>query len=135
MTFVPKRKQYRLDFAGHDTLNGLEVTLHGMSIGEFLEVQKLQGLTEDDNEGTTQMIQHFVDHLVAWNVTTETGVAVLPTMEAVAGLDVDTVLEIISAWLRAIAGVSAPLDGDSTSGLSSLEESIGTETLSPALAS
>jgi hypothetical protein len=133
--FVPKRKHYRLDFTGHDTLDGLEIVLYGLSIGEFLEVQKLQGITEEDTEESNALIQRFVDHIVSWNVTTDTGIPVKPTMKSISDLDMDDVMSAIAAWLKAIAGVPVPLENGSNDGLSSLEELMATETLSPSLAS
>jgi hypothetical protein len=132
--YVPKRKKYHLDFAGTD-LDGLEVTLHGLSFGEFLEVQALKGVADGDKEDSTRLMERFVSHLVSWNITAEDGTPVPPTAEAVNELDIDLVLAVIAAWLRGISGVSAPLENGSTSGQPSQEELIATETLSPSLAS
>ncbi|MFC4609720.1 hypothetical protein ACFO9E_18145 [Streptomyces maoxianensis] len=134
MGYVPKRKRYHLDFTGTD-LDGLEVTLHGLSIGEFLEIQKLRGLENGDADDSDSLVKQFADHLVAWNVTTEDGTPVEPTLAAVAGQDIDFVLTIINAWIRALTGVSVPLENGSTSGQQSPEELIATESLSPSLAS
>ncbi len=134
MPYIPQRKTYTLNFAG-TALDGLIVTMTGLSIGEYLEMQKLQGLAQGETDDTDSLVGKFVDHLIEWNVTTETGVAVTPNMKSVSGLDVDFVLEIINAWIRAISGVSAPLESSSTSGQPSLEDSIQTVSLSPSLAS
>lgn len=133
MGYTPQRKKYNLEF--DKEFEGLEISLYGLSIGELVEIQKLRMTAEEGSEGTETMLQHLVDHIVSWNVTTDTGVAVKPTVQSVSAMDTDLVMAMISAWLNAIIGVSVPLESSSTDGQPSLVGSIPTATLSQSQAS
>lgn len=129
--YVPKRKTYTLDFADTE-YDGLEVKLCGLTTGELLDaMEKKEEASEDSNSGAfRELLDLVADKIVSWNVETEDGRPVAPTLEALHAQDPDFNLAIVNAWTTAINGVPAPLDGDSTSGDPSLEASIPMESLS-----
>ena len=117
---------------GHD-LHGLEVTLRGMSIGEWMQATGMDGSDGDDNART---IDRFCDALVSWNLEDTDGRPV-PVTEA-QGRSHRMIMRLNNAYVEALTGVhnSDPLPASSTSGESYPELSaIPTEPLSGSLAS
>jgi hypothetical protein len=129
--YIPRQKTYTLDFKGTEH-NGLVVTMEPLSVGEILEVQGSQG---DKPSSDNPVFAIFARHIIRWNLARPDGSDVPTTLEGVLEQSADLLTAIVAAWSNAIAGVPAPLDRRSTSGSTSLEDMITTETLSPSLAS
>lgn len=136
MGFLVAPKTYELHFEGRE-YEGLQVSMRGLSLGNYLEVQRITSLTQETPDETEKMIRIFVDSLVSWNLEEigKDGVQTVPTTrDGVGRLNIDFVMTIIGAWLTAIAGVPAPLEQNSASGNPSLEASmpmaVSTESLS-----
>lgn len=135
MGFVRKSKSYVLKFTDPD-MDGLEVKMKGLSVGEFLNVMKLKELSEDDPESVVELMSVFARSVVSWNLEDEVAGQVVPvavTEENVQGLDLDFAMTVIGAWIRAINGVSGPLGQTSPAGVPSPAVSIPMDVLSPSL--
>jgi hypothetical protein len=132
MGFTVKRKIYKLIFEDDD-LAGLEILARSVSLGQMLAISgegRVGKVDTEDAEQTQGMFEMFAGALVQWNLEEEDGTPIPVTMEGLQGLDTEFVTAIIEAWTSAIAGVTAPLAKQSTSGGTSQEASIPMETLS-----
>lgn len=130
MGFTPKRKTYRLVFDDTD-LAGLEVRMRGLSTGDYLNVVRIQADDGDETpEQVDTMLGLLAGALVSWNLEDEHGNPVPADLDGVKAQDFDLVMAILGAWQTAVAGVPAPLDSASPSGVPSLEASIPMDTLS-----
>lgn len=129
MGYVPKKKTYRLQFEG-DEYDGLEVRMHGLSTGQYMDLFQLKEDAEEDGESRHQLFELMADRLVSWNVEHEDGSPVPATLDGVREQDLPFTMAIIDAWQQAIAGAPAPLPQGSPAGEPSLVASIPTETLS-----
>jgi hypothetical protein len=131
-----RHKKKRIDIAfeeGHE-FHGLEVSLRGMSLGGFLEIQ---GIGAVDKSTLADQLQRFAESLIEWNLEDEeTGEPVPATPEAVYAQDQELMLMLATHWINALkGGLSAPLERPSPDGEPSLEASIPMETVSSPLAS
>lgn len=131
--YVPERKKYTLNFDDTTDYKGLVVVMHSLSMGEILAVQAVQ--TGKNVESVEKVFKIFARNLVEWNVSRPDGTPVPATYEGVQEQDMDMLVAIMGAWMRATTEVSAPLDRPSTSGQPSPEELISTVSLSPSLLS
>lgn len=131
-----KRKQLRLSFTGQPDLEGLEVVVRSLPLGEYLELTG-RGDTPRDGDGVRELFQSFATNLVSWNLQEEDGTPVPATREAVYAEDNDLMLTVASQWMDAMAGLvkGDPLRESSPSGGPSLEASIPMAELSQSLAS
>ncbi len=119
MGYEPKPKTYRLKFEDHD---GLEVVCTSLTIGEFLDAAKLaDGAGEGSSDAVTGLLATFAEHLAEWNVTRK-GRPVKPDLAGVKTQHLDFVLEIITAWMGAIASVDNPLPRNLNGGGTSDQE-------------
>jgi hypothetical protein len=149
MGFKRKNKAYRLKFVDSD-LDGLEVVMRSVSTGRILEIQEMataaksaiavaKGGTGDDSSVDPAMIRKMVEMvagaMISWNLEDDDDVPVPITVEGLLDQEIDFLMQIIEAWTEAIAGVAAPLEPGSTSGVNALEASLPMETLSSSLAS
>lgn len=151
MGYVRVPRLYNLVF---EEYHGLSVRARSVSTDTFLELLSLAGAKEDaeDAEAAKQiaikMIDIFVVALHDWNLEeccqeapdcdcrARGVVRAVPATEAgVRSQDIDFTLELITEWMTAIAGVSPPLAGTSSSGETSLEGSLPMEILSSSRAS
>lgn len=124
MGFKRKPKTYNLSFAeGHD-LHGLEVKMLSLTVADFVRMAS----KDDDESAARENFNLFARSLVAWNLEDEDGKPVPTTLEGVESQDFEFILSLSAEWMSAISGVSAPLDGGSNSGGTSLEASIPMET-------
>jgi hypothetical protein len=116
----------------HGDLAGLEVRMKRISIDQMMEVSRLLSLRgKGDNELTGEdraQINELFDlvggRMVSWNLEEEDGTPVACTAAALRDQDPALVYGIISGWMDALAGVSAPLAKTSSGGDLSMEESI-----------
>lgn len=128
MAFQRKRKVYHLDFGGTE-YDGLEVKVHGLTTGEYLELVSLTGSTGEKSSETEQLLRLFAKHLVSWNLQEE-GEPVPSSFDGVKANDLAMNMRIIDAWTDAMVNVSAATEKKSLAGDPSLVASIPTETLS-----
>jgi len=129
------QKVYRLVFDDGD-LAGLEVRTRSLPLGALLDIAKLAGLAGKqfdvaDLGEVEKLFSLFADALLSWNVEDEAGAAVPATPEGLRLLDFGTVIQLISEWIEAVAGVAVPLPKTSSGGQPSLEASMPMEPLSP----
>lgn len=133
MGFREPSSTVTLRFDEGDELHGLEVTLRGMSIAEWLASTGLDGGEGDDQAKT---INRFCDAIISWTLEDADGKPV-PVSEA-RSRSHRLIMRLSNAYVEALTGVhkSDPLPGGSTSGESFPElSSIPTEPLSESLAS
>jgi len=133
MGFRLRNKRINISFEEGHEYHGLEVSLKGLSLGDFLE---LQGIGEVDNSTLAAQLKRFAESLIDWNLEDETGTPIPPTPDAVYGQDQDLMLLLATRWMQVLQGdVPAPLEQPSPDGEPSLEASIPMDTLSSPLAS
>lgn len=129
MGYTPPSKRYELTFEETD-YEGLEVTLKGLSTGQFLAIQKLMPkAAQGDPEAAEALISAYQAAIVEWNVTDEMDEPLKPTYEVVMEQDLAMTLFVINGWMTALAGIKADLGKDSTSGLNSAVADLPTEAL------
>ena len=133
MGYEPPAKQYQLKFEDHP---GLEVLCESLTIGEFMSVAALadkisvSGTAATDASGAVEdLLTTFASHLVSWNVTKD-GQPVTSDLAGVKTQNLDFILEIILAWVGAIASVDIPLPQASNGTGTSVEASMPMEALS-----
>lgn len=131
MGYKRNPKVYRLKFADGD-YEGLEVAVRSISMGQLI---KFRTGGDDEKDATEEMVELLAERIVEWNLEDETGTPIPPTLDAMKAEDSDFIMAIINQWTDAVAGVKAPLDETSNSGVTSPVASIPTEALSPSLAS
>lgn len=119
MSYTHARKTYKLTFDGAPEFEGLEATVRGMSVGQYLEVTNLA--ESKDVREVDRLLQRFGESLIEWNVKDEDGNDIPSTYEGVSSCDIDFVMRIIAAWMQAIAGVSKDLGKGLSSTGTSLE--------------
>lgn len=127
MGYKRKRKVYKLDFSGTE-YEGLEVSLTGLTTGEYLEFVSLSASSEDANE-TEQMLKFFARHLTSWNLEDEDDKPVPATYEGVTSNDLTMSMFIMHAWTDALVGVPSTTEKKSSDGEQPLTELIPTESL------
>jgi hypothetical protein len=102
-----------LRFAEDDELHGLEATLQGMSIGEFMSSMGWDG---GDGDDTGKTMERFHKALISWNLEDADGqpIPVSASRERPHRL----ILRLNNAYVEALTGVhkSDPLPDSSTSG-------------------
>lgn len=132
MAFQRKRKIYILDFADTE-LDGLEVKVRPMSMGDALTLQELsdtEGLSPADRaKKIRELIAHFAQAVVSWDLVDEDGNPVPASAEGLGALTEAEVLAVIRAYQDATTAVPVPLGGRSTDGALA---SLPVETLPPA---
>lgn len=117
---------YKLIFQEYE---GLEVTARSVSVEELLKITGLasQMTTKPDDKQVSELFGWFGKRLVSWNLEDEDGKPVPATLNGLLAQEMGFVLKIIQAWVRAITGVSPPLQNGSSGGPAArnpLEESI-----------
>lgn len=140
MGYRKKSKTYTLKWAVDHELHGLEVVLKGLTVARMLEMSsKASTLAEDPGAAsvtdTEDMFRTFARSLVSWNLEDDEGISVPATYEGVTGQDLDFILDLITTWMEAVAGVDPTSPPDSGSGEPALEASLQMEALSPSLLS
>lgn len=143
MGYRRQRKIHQLTFDESDgELEGLEVALYSLSVGQLLDMTRLSDQAERSTEDTEKFFADFAAALVSWNLEDDVldadGVSVqaIPaTLEGVRSCDLGFVMAISKSWMEAVAGVPAPLPAPSSGGQPSLEGSLPMEPLPPSPAS
>lgn len=126
-------------------MDGLEVDTTGANIAEFTTIAQLSDLSRLTDVETGLTSEHlaeaaeamrnlkamFAEHLVAWNLEGDDDVPVPATPESVQAQDDEFVLDLITAWMEAVGGVSDPKEPSLNGGKPFPVASIPMEPLSP----
>jgi hypothetical protein len=112
-------KRYHLKFEDHP---GLEVTVGSITTDRFLELSRLIAKAGKDPaadvasgvEATGKVLDMFAAALVSWNLEDDGG-PVPPTRAGAGAQDFEFLLELITAWMDAVASVDSPLNTPSPS--------------------
>lgn len=132
MGFRVQAKLYKLVFPDDEDLNGFEITVRSMSVGEFQKILRL-GQVEDRKEsveGNEQLIRMFASKIDSWNLEDDKGKPVKPGFDAVSELDNSMVSKLLAAWTTAALEVPKPPRSESPNGLTPGDLGLG-ESSSP----
>jgi hypothetical protein len=137
MGFKKQTTIYELTFEDPD-LEGLEIRARSVPSGDLLDLMDAASKVDatsktfsaNDLSAIEQLLNGFAKALVSWNLEEEDGTPVPPTLEKVREQEFIFILPVVTAWMDAIAGVSADLGKDSGSGVTFPEGSLPMETLS-----
>lgn len=132
MGFREQPNTITLTFKEDDELHGLEVTMRGVTIGEFMAFTGMDG---GEGDGAGKTIDRFHTALLAWNLEDADGNPI-PVTES-RNRPHRLILTLSNAYVDALTGVhkSDPLPDDSPSGETYPELSaIPTQPLSESLA-
>ncbi len=117
MGFVRKRKLYQLDFTG-TSLEGLAVSIRGMSVAEALSLADLGEMQAGDVEAekVREVFEFVVSKIESWNLTDEQGFPVPPSAEEIMSWDAGEAFAAIAAWQASVMDAPAPLERRSNGG-------------------
>ena len=108
MGFRKQRTIYRLRFED-PSLDGLEVTARSLPLKDFLAINRMTVSATDDAAKQTEqselMLKKFAEALIGWNLEDEDGKPVPATHNGLLSQESQFVIEIIRAWMEAVAGV------------------------------
>lgn len=130
MGYKRAKKRYRLQFDDPE-LNGFEVVMAGLSIGQFIDLQTTAAAADD--AGTTDLLEKFAAKITSWNLEDDDGLPVPATFDGVKSQDMDFIMMIISAWMDAMAGVDPTRQTGANGGGTLPEVSLPMEKLSISL--
>ncbi len=112
MGFKPQRRRYRLTFEDPE-LAGLEVVARSATVGAYQEIATLADVASPPTAEDVQKINHlykaFADVLISWNIEDEADQPVPATLEGLLTQDMVLILQIIRAWMEAVASVDLDL--------------------------
>lgn len=121
MGFRATRKTYVLVFPEGDPLHGLEITVGGLTLGEWND---LRNKTDGEESGYTRKeieTQIFLDKVTGWNLEDADGNELKVGLAGFETLNPTDTTTILRAWLSVALGVVVPRpldepskDGDST---------------------
>lgn len=137
-----KRKLYSVTWPEGHALHGLEVTTKGLSIEGLVEMtragEEITRAPDVDAKvaAAGKLLAGFSGRLVAWNLEEDDGTPVPATAEGVADQDMQLMVDLITAWMDAVASVDTPLPSASPNGATSatapvMEASLPMVPLSP----
>lgn len=93
---------------GHE-LQGLEVTMRRMSIGELADAQAVIDRLGGDGTSVEQQLRDIAEKvtegLISWNLLDDDEQAVPTDIDAVQGRDMGLLLAILGAWIEEASGV------------------------------
>lgn len=128
MGFRPEPRTYTLQFT-EPSLDGFEVKVRSVSLDEFMkmtgvdEETALGGVTiRDEKPVAPTLLEKIVGRIVSWNLDDDKGKPLPVTYTSLKKQDLYLNRALAKAYLEAVSGVSAPLDGRSGSGGTSPEE-------------
>jgi hypothetical protein len=129
-----RAKTIKLSWADGE-FGGLEIRMRRVSIEELWELAPFLDTVEasaEDVEMQRELVSTLGGYLVSWNLEDEdTGEPVPCTPASLAKQDLPFMQEIVTGFMRHIAGVPAPLEQPSPDGEPSPEASLPMEPLSP----
>ncbi len=123
MGYKKQTTVFNLAFADK-VYEGLEVQAKSIPSGDFIDLMdsatKLdltsKSFSNDDLNAVKFLFEGFAKALVSWNLEDEFGKAVPATLAGVRDQEFPFLMPIITAWMDAVAGVSADLGKESGSG-------------------
>lgn len=126
MGFKKQTTIFELAFADK-AYEGLEVRAKSIPSGDFLDLMEAataldltkQTFSESDLHAVKFLFDGFAKALISWNLEDEFGTAIPATLEGVRDQEFPFLMPIITAWMDAVAGVSADLGKESRSGVTS----------------
>lgn len=128
MSYTYKRTTIRLVFDDPD-MKGLEIVCRSLPLGEYFELARLKD--DVSTEAAQKLMVGFAETVLeSWNMREEDGREIPADLAGFLSLEPAFALKIIGAWIEGVAGVPAPLDENSNSGVTYPEVSIPMETLS-----
>lgn len=110
-----------------DEFAGLEVLARSLPLGAMFEFQALQEKAADDPKSALEVLRRFADVLVSWNLEDDADQPVPCSLDGLSGYDLLFVMEIVKAWMTAVASVPKAPPSASSAGGTSLELSIPME--------
>jgi chlorite dismutase len=127
MGFVPEETVYNLSFEGSPTVDGLEVKMSALSVGEYSAMIRLMNVSDLSGaaEANDEITRMFASSLRSWNVMTKAGEKVPTTLTGVEEQEQPFIMIIFRAWQKAMAEIEEDLEKGSASGVTSLEASLG----------
>lgn len=131
-----KNKLYALDFTG-TSLEGLEMTMAGLNVREFLDLSKLKDVakaTEDEqSQALVDLFTFVVGKVRSWNLVDDDGKAISPSVEEFMEWDLGDAFAAIEAWQNEVEGIPEKLGKASSSGSKWVGEPIPMDIPSPNL--
>lgn len=135
MGFRKEPTLYKLKFEDPQ-YNGLEVIAKSLPLGDFLEFNKMSAEVTVENANSPEMVKKsgmmftlFAANLVSWNLEDENGKPVPSTYKGVVSQEMGFILDIIKAWMDAVADVPKHSKNGSNSGGTSRVPSLPMATL------
>ena len=126
--FKREGKRYQLTFEDGD-LDGFECIMRGISLEQFIDVTALETELQTPEGRTPENIEKqfsFIGSLlVSWNLDDEDGNPVPATYEGLRAQDFEFVMQVMKAYMNALAVVPKDSDSDSSAGGTSPERSLG----------
>ncbi|HET7846937.1 MAG TPA: hypothetical protein VFL72_05545 [Acidimicrobiia bacterium] len=131
MGFKKESTIFKLEFED-PAYSGLEVLAKSVPTGDFLDLMDAAAkmdltsktFSPDDLKAVKILIEGFGRALVSWNLEDDDDEPVPATIEGVRGQELPFLLPIVTSWMDAVAGVSADLGKESSSGETSPEVAI-----------
>lgn len=128
MGYRRERKVYKLVFEDPQ-YEGLEIRAASIPVGKLLKLANVGDLNNVTQEELSAIFEVFAGALISWNLEEDDGTPVPTTVDGLYTLEIDFIMQIISAWMEAVAGVPGPLRQRSSNGSRSVEQSLPMETL------
>lgn len=113
---------------------GLIVKARSAPVGRLVELAALVDKV-NATESLDELLSGFAKSLISWNLETPDGEPVPATLESLREQDFEFVIDIVMAWMDAVASVAGPLGKRLAAGKASAAVSIPMEPLSPSRAS
>src|SRR3990167_7258233 len=100
---------------------GAEITVRlNVPLGVFIEAEKVQR-----SQDWSAFLDYFVEHVIReWNLEDREGNPIPANKEGLAQVPIDFLMQVISEWSQAVAGISAPLGFASSNGKPLVEASL-----------
>lgn len=138
MGFRPEVPIYKLNFDEKTKWGGLQVRMESAPVGLLMDVARWsEEIDKTDGVQRVLLVEKMLTEvsgcLVSWNVEDRAGEPVPCDLSGLRRQPLDMVIQIVSAWVSAVADVPAPLVKASTNG--SRLAGLPIETLSPDLVS
>lgn len=123
MGFKKQSTVFKLEFED-PAYSGLEVTAKSVPTGDFLDLMEAatrmdltsKDFSPEDMKAVRILIDGFSNALVSWNLEDDDDKPVPADTTGVRAQELDFLLPIVTAWMDAVAGVSANLGKGSNSG-------------------
>lgn len=136
MGFKVQRKGVRLVFKDGTVMDGAEVVVGSLNVGDYMAFTQLSkaGTKPEEFEKIAEILGRKI---LSWNLEEEDGTPIPHDVTGILGLELDMVMAIITAWTEGVTSVPAPLPEGSSSGATSPEVPIPMTPISssPSLAS